>query len=809
LLWVHSNGSFNIQSDIMGESQPNPDALLEHFREETKASKRGKLKVFFGYAAGVGKTYCMLEAARAQAAAGTDVVLGYVEPHARPETEALTLGMQFLAPRIVEYKGVKLKEFDLDAALASKSAIVIVDELAHTNAPGSRHAKRWQDVEELLNAGINVYSTLNVQHIESLNDIVAQISGIQVRETISDNVFDHADSIELVDLPPEELLQRFQEGKVYVPAQAQQAMGKFFRLPNLIALRELALRRTADRVNAQGQAARGSEAKVWATSERLLVCVGSSPTSARVIRIAKRMAAALRAPWIAANVDTGSVISDASREKLTRNLNLAQQLGAETTTLAGQDVAEEIVKYAHARNVTKIVIGKTGQSRWRELLGKSVVNELLHRSGDVDVYVIRGKEEPAAGVPSGLSVGRGEIDYGKYAWAVVVTALCTLVAWLMYGLGLSPINQVMVYFLGVAYVAVRYGRGAGIVASVLGVLAFDFFFIDPRISFAVRDTQYIITFAVMLVISVLISTLADRIRRQAEASRQRERRTGVLYRFSRKLAGIAGTHQLVTAAEAQLSENFASEVAIFLPDESGKLKATLGGSASFAANEREIAVAQWVFEHGQLAGTGTDTLPDAQALYLPLGGSQGAVGVLALRPIELGRFNAPDQRQMLETLASQIALAIERDTLAEQAQKILVQAEAERLRSSLLSSVSHDLRTPLAVIAGASSSLLESDSSLGESARRELLQTIMDESNRLAMLVDNLLHITRLESGSVAVNKQWYPVEEVIGSALERVKKQLADRKVTTHLPADLPLVKLDGVLIELVLVNLLENAVK
>jgi two-component system sensor histidine kinase KdpD len=807
----------------MDKERANPDEPLEAIRKETKVRNRGKLKIFFGYAAGVGKTYSMLEAAKTQAASGVDIVLGYVEPHARPETEALTLGMHHLAPRIVEYRGIKVKEFDLDAALARKPAVLVVDELAHTNAPGSRHAKRWQDVEELLDACINVYTTLNVQHVESLNDIVAQVSGIQVRETISDTVLDQADSIELVDLPPEELLQRFQGGKVYVPAQAERAMQKFFRLPNLIALRELSLRRTADRVNAQAQVARQAEpgTQVWATSERLLVCVGPSPTSARVIRIAKRMAAALRAPWTAVYVDTGGVMSDATREKLTRNLNLAEQLGAQTTTLAamesfgatGPDVADEIVKYAHARNFTKIIIGKTGESRWRELLGKSIVNEVLHRSGDIDVYVIRGKEDPsetATAGPPRFSIASRRIEYGRYAWAILVTALCTLIAWLMHNLGLSETSQVMVYFLGVAYAAARQGRGPGILASVLGVLAFDFFFVPPQFSFAVNDPQYSITFAVMLTISILISTLAHRIRRQAETSRQRERRTEVLYRFSRKLAGTAGTHQLVTAAEAQLSESFASEVAIFLPDESGRrLHATRGGPASFAADERELGVAQWVFGHGQLAGRGTDTLPEAHALYLPLTGSQGPVGVLALRPIELGRFNAPDQRQLLETLARQIALVIERDGLAEQAQKVLVQVEAERLRSSLLSSVSHDLRTPLAVIAGAGSTLLEGGNSLSEPGRQELTQTIVEESNRLALLVDNLLHITRIESGAVAVNKQWYPLEEVIGSALERVKKQLADRKIDTYLVADLPMVKFDGVLVEQVLINLLENAAR
>jgi two-component system sensor histidine kinase KdpD len=795
----------------MEEMRPNSDEWLDQFREKVSSSKRGKLKVFFGFAAGVGKTYCMLEAAKAQRLAGVDVALGYVEPHARPETEALMLGLELLPPRQVEHRGIRIREFDLDAALARKPTILVVDELAHSNAPGMRHAKRWQDVEELLEAGINVYTTLNVQHVESLNDVVAHISGIQVRETIPDTVFDQADSIELVDLPPEELLQRFTEGKVYVPAQAEQAMRKFFRPANLTALRELALRRTADRVNAQVQVARGEEAstKVWATRERLLVCVGPSPTSDRVIRTAKRMAAALRAPWIAAYVDTGTVLSDSVRDKLTRNLNMAEQLGAEPVTLSGTDAAEEIVKYAHARNVTKIIIGKTGQPYWKELLGSSVVSRLLRESGDIDVYVIRGKEETVSPAAP-REVRRGlHIDYVRLAKTVAAIAACTGVAWLMQVAGLSPVSLVMVFFLGVTFVAARMGRWSGIFASVVSVLAFDFFFVPPYFTFAVTDSQYFITFAVMLVVAILISALADRVRRQAEASRLRERRTEVLYRLSGRLAATAGTHQLIAAAEMQLSESFASEVAIFLQDDAGKLQATLGGPASFTADERELAVAQWVFRHGQLAGAGTDTLPDAHALYVPLSSPQGAVGVLALRPIELGRFNAPDQRQLLETLASQIALAIARDQLAEQAKKILVQAEAEQMRSSLLSSVSHDLRTPLAVIAGASSSLLESGDSLGEPGRRELLQTIVEESSRLALLVDNLLHITRLEAGGVNINKQWCSLEEVVGSALERVKKQLGSRPIHTHIPPDLPLVQFDGVLIEQALINLLENAAK
>jgi two-component system sensor histidine kinase KdpD len=796
----------------MDNLQSKSDESLEQIRNVAKTRQRGKLKIFFGYAAGVGKTYSMLEASRGKAVKDLDVIMGYVEPHNRPETEALILGMEVLPPKEVEYRGVKLKEFDLDAALARKPAVIIVDELAHTNAPGSRHTKRWQDIEELLEAGINVYTTLNVQHLESLNDIVAQISGIEVRETIPDTVFDQADSIELVDLPPEELLGRLQEGKVYLPAQVERAMQKFFKSPNLIALRELALRRTADRVNAQVQMARQSvgSTQIWATRERLLVCVGPSPTSARLIRVAKRMATALHASWIAAYVDNGSLLNDTTRQKLTHNLNLAGQLGAEMVTLSGENVAEEIVKYAQSANVTKIIIGKTGQTRWQEIIGKSLISQVLHRSGDIDVYVIRGSKESAEEKTElDLSITRRKIDYSRFVKAILVTLICTLAAWLMHQAQLSETNQVMIYFLGVAFVSARYGHGPGILSSFASVLAFDFFFVTPFFTFSVSDTQYVVTFGVMLAIALVISTLSHRIRRQAEMSRQREQRTEALYHLSQSLASTAGVYQLAVTAQSQLSKSFASEVTIFLPDEFNHLKASLGGSDSLASVEKEIAVAQWVFEHGQTAGAGTDTLPDTNTLYVPLTGTRGTVGVLALRSVKPGRFTPPDQRQFLEMAANQLALAIERDVSAEDARRILVKMEAESLRNSLLSSVSHDLRTPLAVIAGAASSLLEQNHPLGDETQQEFLQTIVDESNRLALLVDNIIHITRLESGKVTVNKQWYPIEEVIGSALERMKKQLAGRSLKTHLQDDIPLVRLDGILIEQILTNFLENAAR
>jgi len=468
----------------------------------------------------------MLEAARLQAAAQVDTVLGFVEPHARPETEALMHGLEIIPSKLVEYRGMQLREFDLDAALARKPALLIVDEFAHTNAPGMRHAKRWQDIQELLDAGINVFTTLNVQHLESLNDVISQVSGIRVRETVPDTVFDLADSIELVDLPPEELQERFREGKVYVPAQAELAIQKFFKLSNLVALRELALRRTADRVDAQVQSAREQTAggRIWPTRERLLVCIGPSPTSARVIRVASRLAAGLRAPWIAVYVDTGGTPTDTSRQKLTRNLRLAEDLGAETVTLVGHDIAEEIVTYAVIRNVTKIVIGKTGEPRWRQIMGRSIISQVLRRSGDIDVYVIRGSDEPSKDAADRSPIEKRAPEYSRYVKAGLVTVLCTLAAWLMRTVGLSETNQVMVFFLGVAYVAAIYGRGPGVLASVMGVLAFDFFFIPPYFSFDVQDTEYFVTFSVMLAIACLISALAHRIRQQAAMSRRRESR---------------------------------------------------------------------------------------------------------------------------------------------------------------------------------------------------------------------------------------------------------------------------------------------
>ena len=793
------------------DNRPDPEQLLARLKIEPAASDslRGKLKIYCGFAAGVGKTYAMLEDARTVVAAGTDVVLGYIEPHGRPETEAWLYGQELLPCRTVTYRGVTLREFDLDAALTRRPTLILVDELAHTNAPGSRHAKRWQDVEELLDAGINVWTTLNVQHLESLNDVVAQITGVVVRETLPDKVFDQADELELVDLPPDELLERLREGKVYVPEQAKRAMQRFFKKANLIALREIAMRRTADRISTQVQTARLGETRTqtWPTNERLLVCVGPSPTSAKVIRTARRMAAAMHAQWIAVHIETPATqeMDERARRQLAMHMRLAEQLGAETVTLTGQDVVAETINYAQSRNVTKIVIGKTGQAKWYRVWRRSLVDHLIARSGDIDVYVIRGVEEQT---PSGKPTTTPTTDYRGYAKATVVMAAATAIAWAFDTVGLSDADLVMSFLLGVVYVAARLGRGPAIYASVAAVLLFNFLFTHPYHTFTVTDTKYIFTFVVMFVIGVIISTLTSRIKEQVELSRQRERHTEALYRLSRRLAGTLGSHQLVAAAEEQLSEIFGGEVVIFLPDDQQTLRPALRHGRGFAESPNEVAVALWVYERGRLAGSGTDTLPNAQALYLPLVGPEGTVGVLAIRPSQAERLATPEQRQLLETFASQIALALERDRLAEEAQRILAQAQAEKLRSALLSSVSHDLRTPLAAIAGASSSLLAS-TSIDDQTRRELLQMVYEEADRLSRLVENLLYMTRVESGNMTVHKQWQPLEEVVGTALERLSRQLTAHPVHIDIAPDFPLLPFDGILLEQVLMNLLDNAAK
>jgi two-component system, OmpR family, sensor histidine kinase KdpD len=787
------------------------DRLLAHVEAEEAKTQRGKLRIFFGYAAGVGKTFAMLEAAQREKTDGAEVVVGCVEPHGRQEAESLLEGLEKLPTKAVANRGAQLREFDLDTALARKPVLILIDEMAHTNAEGCRHTKRWQDIEELLNAGVNVWTTLNVQHIESLNDVIEHITGVTVGETVPDTVFERANDLVLIDITPEELIGRLQAGKVYIPAQSEQVMRHFFQRANLVVLREMSLRRAAERVQQDVEIARRGRAarETWATSERLLVCIGPSPTTAKIIRTAKRMAAAFDAEWLAVSVEPpGARIPLRNRERIARHLRLAERLGAEPITLVGDPVGAAIVQCARTRNVTKIVVGKTAQPWWRRLLRNTVVDQLLESSGDIDVYVIRGERDRDQ--EQSLAAPRtGRPAWDAYLRTALVVFGCGLIGWGIFSLHMAEANIVMVFLLAVAFVAARYGRGPAIAASIASVLAFDFFFVPPYLTLAVAESQYILTFGVMLVIGLVISTLSVRLREQVAAASDRLRRTAALHRLSRQLAALAGADFILAHASRQLGDLFDAEVVIYLRESQGRLVLRQGERMSIASHPQNLAVAQWVIEHEALAGAGTDTLPNVPALFVPLTASQSIVGVLAIRSNDPARLHSPTQRRLLEACAGQIALAIERDQLALEAHQARLQVEAEKLRSTVLSSVSHDLRTPLTAISGASSMLMESGDECDRATRRELVESIYDEAERLNRLIGNLLDMTRLEAGAVTIQKEWQPLEEIVGVVLNRLGRWLQPRRVAVSLPADLPLVPMDGQLVQQVLTNLLENAAK
>ena len=795
----------------MTDGRPNPDQLLAQVKAAESEAKRGSLKIFFGYAAGVGKTYSMLVNAQRAKADGRDVVVGYIEPQGRADTEALLQGLDTLPTREYQHRNVQLKELDVDAAIIRRPNLILVDELAHTNAVGCRHEKRWQDVSELLDAGIDVWTTLNVQHIESLNDVIGQITGVRVRETIPDQVFDAADDLELIDITPEELLDRLNVGKIYLPDQAKRAIQSFFQKANLTALRELSLRQAAHRIHIDVESARREKSvtQPWATAERLLVCVGPSPTTARLIRTAKRMAAALDATWLAVTVDlSGASSSDPTKQRIAQHFRLAERLGAETVTLPGQNVTDTILDYARSRNVTKILIGKTNLPRWRRLLFGNMVDEVLEKSGEIDVYVLHGYEEhvdkPTTHKPLNTT---DKVSLIKAAGLIALTC-CIAHGFRFFRVADAEANTVMLFLAAVAYVSFRFGRVPAILASVLAVLGFDFFFVPPFYTFAVADFQYVVTFSVMLVIGLVISSLTSRMRAQIDSTRQRERRTAALYELGKQLSSLYGDVFLVSAAASKIAELIGGEVAIYLKKANGALEIACGQDSVIAKHAVSLPVAQWVIEHDQMAGEGTNTLPNAVALFIPLVGSQRTHGAIAIRVADSARLLEPDVRRLLESCANQLALSLERDQLAIEAADARIRAEAEQVRSSLLSSVSHDLKTPLAAIAGASSSMLESDS-LDEETRRQLLETVADEAARLNRLLENILQMSKLDAGAATPNRQWHVMEELVGSALHRTKRELIQHRVSVNLPNDLPLMLVDGLLIEQVFVNILENAAR
>lgn len=791
----------------MNDERPDPDALLQRVQADEKRAQRGRLKIFFGASAGVGKTWAMLAAAQAAHAQGTPLVVGVVETHGRAETEAMARGLPRLPLKGVPYRERVLQEFDLDAALAfgaqHDAALVLLDELAHSNAPGSRHPKRWQDVEELLDAGVDVWSTMNVQHLESLNDIVGGITGVRVWETVPDRLFDEADEVVVVDLPPDELLARLKAGKVYLPQQAERAAANFFRKGNLLALRELALRRTADRVDGEMRAYRrqSSVQSVWPTREAMLACVGPGAHGEKVVRTCARLATQLDVPWHAVHVETPAMQRqpEARRQHALKVLKLAQELGASTATPAGTDAASTVVRYAREHNLVRLVLGR--QERhwpWQ----RSVADRVAAQADDLDVLQVAlpaATKAPAA--PRDAEPAALTWPWRGYVAAVAACTLTALLSTQLLAL-LELSNIVMLFLLAVVGVALRYGRGPAVAAALLGVGLFDFFFVPPRFSFVVSDVQYLVTFVVMLVVALVIGQLTAGLKVQAETATQREHRVRSLYEMARDLSAALLPEQVAQIGARFLAAEFSAHSALLAAGDDNRLQALPGATADV-----DMAVAQWAYDRGEAAGRGTDTLPASTCLVLPLKAPMRVRGVLA---VDAGhtRVLGPDQRRLLETCASLLAISLERIHYIEVAQKSTLQIESERLRNSLLSAISHDLRTPLAALVGLAD-MLNNSKPPPSAAQREITLSIHGSALRMSALVNNLLDMARLEAGAVRFNLAWQPLEEVVGSALAACATVLAERQISVRLADDLPLLKLDTVLIERVLVNLLENAAK
>ena len=795
------------------QQRPDPDALLAQLREQELRAARGSLRIYFGASAGVGKTYTMLQEARKLQAEGQAPLVGIVETHGRQETARLLEGLELLPRRRIEHRGRELEEFDLDAALARAPGVILVDELAHSNAPGSRHPKRWQDVEELLAAGIDVLTTINVQHLESLNDVVGGIAGIRVSETVPDRVFDAADEVVMVDLPADALLARLKEGKVYQPLQAERAAGNFFRKGNLIALRELALRRTADRVEGDVRAWREEQSidAIWKTGAGLLVCVGPGAMAEHVVRSGARMASQLSTGWHAIHVETPRLARqpDAVRQRTLDTLKLAESLGATTVVLAGDDIAATTLDYARDHNLSRIALGRVG-SRWP--WRRSTSRRLARQAPGIDLVEIG---QPAvsptqSNAAAPVVAPRPRPALASHAWAAGASLLTAILAtplrpWF------DPVNIVMLFLLVVLLVAMRFGRAPSVTATCVGVAAFDFFFVAPRFDFAVTDVQYLVTFGVMLTVGLITGHLTAGLRFQARAASQRERRVRALYELARELSGALAASQVFESSRAVIQNAFGARATLLVPDADGRLgmpPADDGGPSAPTPADVDPGVAQWAFDHAQPAGLGTDTLPASALFYLPLVAPMRTRGVLAIAP-EGGRWVlAPEQRGQLDALGALAAIALERVHYVEVAQAALVSMESERLRNSLLAALSHDLRTPLTALVGLSESLLRGDPALADGPQA-LAQSLHDEAVRMATLVANLLDMARIESGEVRFNLEWQALEEVIGSALRACAAALRDHTVTVCLPPDLPLLRFDAVLIERVLCNLLENAAK
>jgi two-component system sensor histidine kinase KdpD len=769
-----------------------------------------------GAAPGVGKTYEMLQQARARKKDGYDVVVGIVETHGRNETEVLLEGLEIIPRQRIEYRGQLLDEVDLDAIIARRPQIVLVDELAHTNAPGIRHPKRYLDVEELLSQGINVYSTVNIQHIESLNDVVAQITHVRVRETVPDSIFDRADAVELVDLTPDDLIQRLKEGKVYVPKQAERALEHFFSPANLTALRELALRRTAERVDEQLLTEMQARAipGPWAAGERILVCISEDSRAAGLVRYAKRLADRLHGPLTALYVEgrRSLELTEEQRDRIADTLRLAEALGGEAVTIPSADrsIADDVISYAQENNVTQIIIGKSTRSRWFEILHGSVVHDLVRRSGNISVHVIAGDQIAGEPIPRKTVRTRDQIeafDWRPYGFALAMVAAATGLGeaiWLWVGLE----NVGLVFLTAVVAVAVRFGLWPSLVASIASSLCYNFLFMEPLYTFTITDPANVTAFIFFTIVAIVVSNVAARSRTQALAAMGRARSTELLYTFSRKLAGVGTLDDVLWATAYQTALMLKVRVVLLLPED-GSIAVKSGYPPEDTLDQADLAAATWAWENNRAAGRGSETLPGAKRLFLPMRTGRGALGILGIDSDRPGPLLTPDQRRLLDALMDQAALAIERVRLVEDLERAKRTAETDRLRSALLTSISHDLRTPLSAVLGALGALRSMSQTLNEAQKADLLATGIDESERLNRFIANLLDMTKLESGAVVPNTALHDLGEIVGSALERTSKILAQHRVEVELAKDLPMARVDPVLFEQILFNLLDNAAK
>jgi two-component system, OmpR family, sensor histidine kinase KdpD len=791
--------------------RPNPDELLTQVKAEEVQKGRGRLKIFLGYAPGVGKTYTMLESARLRKR-DTDVVIAIAETHGRAETEALLEGLEVIPRRQLEYRGIKLTEMDIDAVLTRHPQLALVDELAHENAPGSRHPKRYQDIEELLDAGIDVYTTMNVQHIESGRNTIAQITGVWVRETVPDSFIDNAAEIEMVDLPPDELLKRLKEGRVYIPAQIAPATESFFRKGNLTALRELTARTIGRHVDKQTRTYMKTHAieGPWPSGEHLLVCIGPDQAGTRLVRNARRLAYQLGAEWFAVHVETpGLHLSPEQQERLTSALRMAERMGANVSTIQGSSIINAVTEFAAKNNITKIIIGKSQRIWWQKLFSKPLLDKLISHSEHFDVYVVGGRGEPVQSDTKKTERKEHRTNWLNYLYALGLVALATLLGQFIHDI-FTTTTIAMLYLLCVVVTAYLWGLGPSILVSIIGVLAFDFFHVPPYLTFRVTDTQYIFIFIILLIVGIVISVLALQVRRQTESARRRERETAALYALGRDLAISNNLESYIHAILKRAKETFNHDTFVFLPDSKNKenLK-PYTDTPNVKIDENELAAAIWSFQHQKTVGHGTDTLPNAKARYVPLVTSRGTVGVLAVSATDTVSELSIEQERLLAAYADLAAVAIESIRLANEAQNTQILRDTEKLQTALLNSISHDLRTPMVSIIGVLSSLQQEGMHLDDVAKLNLIQVARDEAERLNDLITNLLDVSRVESGAINLYRQPSDIQELINAALEQLGNRASSRNIIINIPADLPFISVDFGLVVQILVNVLDNALK